>query len=75
MDQFHLEQTDPEFKNPKLCGTLDFAKSWKLSYLEMLFYPNLTDPVQSEGTVDEASLSDWLSQVTIHLKSNSEFCW
>jgi hypothetical protein len=75
MDEFSLEQKDPEFKNPKLCGTLKFAKAWSLSYLDILSYPNLTDPIQMEGTVDETSLSAWFSPVAIHLESNSEMCW
>jgi len=63
MDEFSLEQKDPEFKNPKLCGTLEFANAWNLSYLDILFYSNLTDPIQMEGILDKTSLSAWFSQV------------
>jgi hypothetical protein len=78
MNQFYPQQRekqkDPEFKNPKLCGRLNLAKSWALSYLDILFYQNLAKPIQGSGKVDETSLSAWFSQVAIHLEPKSEFC-
>jgi hypothetical protein len=72
MDQIHPQQKDPEFKNPALGGKLNFAYSWSLSYLDVLFSQDHA-PVQREGTVDKASLSDWLSQVSIHQNPIADF--
>jgi hypothetical protein len=49
MDLDYPEQRDPEYKNPSLAGTINFAPASDLSYLEILSYPDLTHPVQKEG--------------------------
>jgi hypothetical protein len=65
MDQNSVDQTDPEFQYPELCGNLHMATKTNLSFLEFLFFSNDSQPCQKEGRVDQQSLPDWLSMVTI----------
>jgi hypothetical protein len=69
MNQNSVDQTDPEFQNPDLCGSLNFATKTKLSFLELLSFSNSPEVYPKDDKVDKASLSDWLSKV-IHWEIN-----
>jgi hypothetical protein len=34
-----------------------------MGFLEMLHYPDRPEPFKDDGTLDDSSLSDWLSKV------------
>jgi hypothetical protein len=48
---------------PSSGGRIDFAATCKCRYLELLRYPNLPFPRQSEGELDDTSLLEWFNKV------------
>jgi hypothetical protein len=45
--------------------TLDFADQSKCTYIEILQYAGLVDPLITEGSLDEEALPSWLSKVPL----------
>jgi hypothetical protein len=54
---------DPFYGYPSSGGRIDFAATSKCRYLELLRYPNLSFPRQSEGELGDTSLLEWLNKV------------
>ena len=52
-----------EFDSPAF--TLDFADQSKCTYIEILQYPGLVDPLVTEGSLDDEALPSWLSKVPL----------
>lgn len=55
------------FESPAF--TLDFADQSKCTYIEILQYPGLVDPLIEEGCLDEEALPSWLSKVPLRFAS------
>jgi hypothetical protein len=48
---------------PPSGGRIDYAATSTCRYLELLRYPDRPFPRQSEGELDDTSLSEWLNKV------------
>lgn len=46
--------------------TFGFAEQSKCTYIEILQYPGLVDPLVTEGSLDDEALPLWLSKVPLH---------
>ena len=55
------------FESPAF--TLDFAGQSKCTYIEILQYPGLVDPLIEEGCLEEETLPSWLSKVPLRFAS------
>lgn len=51
------------FESPAF--TVAFADQSNCTYIEILQYPGLVDPLITEGTLDEEALHSWLSKVAL----------